>query len=70
MASVSFRSPVCSTKRAGNAFPASAAAAQFVNYNNANGGDYHLLPRALTGSDGKDLGADINAVQAAIAGVN
>ena len=62
-----------STWPSGNAFPASTAAVQFVNYNNGNGGDYHLLPSspyANAGSDGKDLGADINAVQAAIAGVN
>jgi hypothetical protein len=52
---------------AGNYFPANAAAAQFVNYNNANGGDYHLLPSSPyknAGTDGKDLGADIDAIQA------
>jgi len=56
----------------GNYFPASPADTQFVNYNEGNGGDYHLLsssPYKNMGSDGKDLGADIDAIQAAIAGV-
>ena len=55
-----------------NMFPASPNAVLFVNYNNADGGDYHLLsasPYKNAGSDGKDLGADIDAVQSAIAGV-
>jgi hypothetical protein len=45
---------------------------QFVNYNNANGGNYKLLttsPYHNAGSDGKDLGADIAAVSSHIAGV-
>jgi hypothetical protein len=48
-----------------NMFPANPAAVQFVNYNNGNGGDYHLLsssPYKDAGSDGKDLGADIDAI--------
>jgi len=56
----------------GNYFPATASAVGFVNYNNANGGDYHLQsnsPYKNAGSDGKDLGADIGAIEAAIAGV-
>jgi hypothetical protein len=56
----------------GNFFPASTAAVQFVNYNNGNGGDYRLQassPYKNAGSDGKDLGADINAIQSAISGV-
>jgi hypothetical protein len=56
----------------GNFFPSSPTAVGFVNYNNGNGGDYHLLsssPYKNAGSDGKDLGADINAIQAATAGV-
>ena len=56
----------------GNMFPAGVASVQFVNYNNANGGDYHLQansPYKGAGTDGKDLGADINALNAAIAGV-
>lgn len=55
----------------GNNFPSTASAVQFTNYNNANGGDYQLLstsPYANAGSDGKDLGADMSAIQAAIAG--
>jgi hypothetical protein len=43
-----------------------------TNFSNGNGGNYRLLsgsPYANAGSDGKDLGADISAIQAAIAGV-
>ena len=57
---------------AGNYFPQSTAAVQFLNFNNAQGGDYHLLsssPYKNAGSDGKDLGADVSAIQAAIVGV-
>ncbi|PYX72540.1 MAG: hypothetical protein DMG78_12055, partial [Acidobacteria bacterium] len=57
---------------AGNYFPAAASAVGFVNYNNSIGGDYHLRsssPYKNAGSDGKDLGADMNALDAAIAGV-
>ncbi|MGA7236882.1 MAG: hypothetical protein WBY44_14440, partial [Bryobacteraceae bacterium] len=56
----------------GNYFPASASAVQFTNFSNGNGGNYTLLsgsPYANAGSDGKDLGADIAAIQSAIAGV-
>ncbi len=56
----------------GNFFPATASAVNFVNYNNGNGGDYHLQsssPYKNAGSDGKDLGADIDAIDTAIAGV-
>jgi hypothetical protein len=45
----------------------------FVNYNNGNGGDYHLLPSSPAkgaGSDGLDLGANVDAVYQAISGVN
>jgi hypothetical protein len=61
-----------STWPKGNRFPVNAAAVQFVNYNNGNGGDYQLQsssPYKNAGSDGKDLGADIAALEAAIAGV-
>jgi len=61
-----------STFPAGNYFPASESAVEFVNYNQGNGGDYHLQsssPYKNAGSDGKDLGADIDAVESAIAGV-
>jgi hypothetical protein len=56
----------------GNYLPATAAAVKFVNYNNANGGNYKLLitsPYHNAGTDGKDLGADITAVSSHIAGV-
>jgi hypothetical protein len=55
----------------GNSFPTSANLVQFANFNNGNGGNYRLVsssPFANAGSDGKDLGADISAIQAAIAG--
>ena len=55
-----------------NLFPSSAGAVQFANFNNAIGGDYTLLsssPYKSAGTDGKDLGADISAIQSAIAGV-
>ncbi len=55
----------------GNQF-GTTATAQFVNYNNGNGGDYHLLsssPYKNAASDGLDIGANINAVLSAIAGV-
>ncbi len=57
---------------AGNYFPATVSAIGFVNYNNGNGGDYHLQsssPYKNAGSDGKDLGADIDSLESAIADV-
>jgi hypothetical protein len=56
----------------GNYLPASPAAVQFVNYNNADGGDYRLLttsPYHNAGTDGKDLGADVTAVNSHTGGV-
>jgi hypothetical protein len=56
---------------ADNFFPPSQSSVDFVNYANGNGGDYHLQSRSLfrnAGTDGKDLGADINALEAATAG--
>jgi hypothetical protein len=55
-----------------NFFPASASTVQFVNYNGGIGGDYRLQsssPYKAKGTDGKDLGADLDAVNTAIAGV-
>jgi hypothetical protein len=55
-----------------NYFPIDPGAVEFVNYNQGNGGDYHLLdssPYENKGTDGKDLGADIDALMNAIAGV-
>jgi len=57
---------------ANNFFPATPADVQFVNYNNGNGGNYQLLnssPYKNAGTDGKDLGADIAGLNAALAGV-
>jgi Putative Ig domain len=57
---------------ASNYFPATIGGMQFVNFNGGNGGDYHLLsssPYKNAASDGKDIGADINAIQSMIAGV-
>ena len=55
-----------------NFFPASADTVQFVNYNGGNGGNYQLQktsPYRGKGTDGKDLGADMNAILSAIVGV-
>ncbi len=54
-----------------NVFLPSVSAVGFVNFNNGNGGDYRLQPNSPLknrGTDGKDLGADVNAVNAATAG--
>jgi hypothetical protein len=56
----------------GNHFPGAPATVNFVNYKNGNGGDYHLQsasPFKKAGIDGKDLGADIDALDTEIAGV-
>ena len=56
----------------GTALPADVTAVKFLNYNNGKGGDYHLQsssPYKNLGSDGKDLGADVDAILAATAGV-
>jgi hypothetical protein len=56
----------------GNFFPAAATNVQFTSYNNAIGGNYQLLsssPYKNAASDGKDIGADITALQSATAGV-
>jgi hypothetical protein len=55
-----------------NFFPSTAKDVRFVNYNGGNGGDYHLQPSSPykhKGTDGKDLGADMDAITAATAGV-
>ena len=56
----------------GNFLPASVTTVRFVNYNGGNSGDYHLQPSSpytAKGTDGKDLGADLDAIQSATAGV-
>ena len=55
-----------------NFFPATVSAVDFVNFNNGNGGDYRLTsasPFKGMATDGRDPGADINAIQAATSGV-
>jgi Putative Ig domain len=57
---------------AANLFPQTFIDAEFVNYNNGNGGNYALQPSSLyknKGTDGKDLGADIVGLDAALANV-
>ncbi|MFZ0815694.1 MAG: hypothetical protein WAM78_09250 [Candidatus Sulfotelmatobacter sp.] len=57
---------------ANNFFPPAAGAVRFVNYKGGNGGDYHLQPSSRykgKGTDGKDLGADVDALESATAGV-
>jgi len=56
----------------GNFFPASNAAVGFLNYQGGNGGNYELQPGSPyknAGTDGKDLGADIGAIQSETSGV-
>ena len=67
-----------------NYFPSDGSALGFVNYQNGNGGDYRLCrgpgdpaascteasPYLGQGSDGRDIGADIDAVNAATAEVD
>ncbi|MFQ6030379.1 MAG: hypothetical protein ACE5Q6_23130 [Dehalococcoidia bacterium] len=53
-------------------FLPSLATVQFVNFNSGQNGDYHLQPSSPFkngGEDGKDIGADIDAVLSATAGV-
>ena len=55
-----------------NLFPQTINDAGFVNYNNGNGGNYELQansPYKNKGTDGKDLGADIVGLNAALANV-
>jgi hypothetical protein len=56
----------------GNFFPATVNDVGFVNFNNGNGGDYHLhvgSPYKGAASDRRDPGADIDALDAALQGV-
>jgi hypothetical protein len=56
----------------GNFFPGTVNEVGLVNYNDGNGGDYHLQassPYKGKASDGRDPGADIDAVNAAVQGV-
>ena len=56
----------------GNFFPANPQAVQFVAYDGANGGDYRLLSSSKylgAGTDGKNLGADIETINTITAGV-
>ena len=53
-------------------FPQTVNDVGFVNYNNGNGGNYELQsnsPYKNKGTDGKDLGADIVGLNAALANV-
>lgn len=57
---------------AGNMFPSTIGEVGLVNFSDGNGGDYHLHPSSPykgKSSDGRDPGADIDAVNAAIEGV-
>jgi hypothetical protein len=58
---------------ASNFFPTTPQTVQFVSYNSANGGNYRLLSSskyANAGTDGKNLGANIDQIDAATAGVS
>ena len=55
-----------------NYFPATPEDVGFVNFNGGNGGNYELLstsPYKNKGTDGKDLGADIAGLNAALVNV-
>ena len=55
---------------AGNTFPASVTSMGFVNYNNAIGGNYALSASSpYKAKQGSDPGADVSAINTAIAGV-
>jgi hypothetical protein len=57
---------------AGNLFPPDTDAVRFVNFNGGVDGDYTLQPDSPyrnAGTDGRDLGADIVGLDAALAGV-
>jgi hypothetical protein len=61
-----------STWPAGNLFSQTIADVGFTNFNNGDGGNYELLPSSPyknAGTDGKDLGADIVGLNAALANV-
>jgi hypothetical protein len=54
---------------AGNHYPASLSAVGFVSYAPLNGGNYRLAPTSLyrnAGNDGKDVGANFDAINAAV----
>jgi hypothetical protein len=56
----------------GNATPKKPADIGFANFKDGAGGDYHLASKSKyrhAGTDGKDLGADIDAIEKATAGV-
>jgi hypothetical protein len=57
---------------ANNMFPQTIGDVEFANYNNGNNGNYALQPSSpykYKGTDGKDLGADIIGLNAALANV-
>jgi len=61
-----------STWPASNFFPTSGTAVEFVNYNGGSGGNYTLESASsykYAGTDGKDLGANVLGVTAAVAKV-
>jgi hypothetical protein len=69
---------------AGALEPSSASTVGFANYSNGNGGDYRLCqgpgnpvasctaasPYVNAGTDGRDIGADVNTLNSLISGVN
>ncbi len=67
------KTPHCGTlKSCSQFFVKNWKAVGFVNFSEGNGGDYHLQsssPYRKAGTDGKDIGANIDAVNAAIADV-
>lgn len=55
----------------GNDFPPAPNSVEFTNFNGGTGGNYRLMdssPYKNRGTDGKDIGADVAAVEAATSG--
>jgi len=67
------KAPHCgASKSCQQFFPKDWKAVRFTNFADGNGGDYHLTPSSpyrQAATDGKDIGADIDAVNSATYGV-
>ncbi|HTU41347.1 MAG TPA: hypothetical protein VMF10_06535 [Candidatus Aquilonibacter sp.] len=56
-----------------NFFAKSSGAVKFIKYSGGDGGDYHLQPSSPykgNATDGKDIGADVDAIHVATAGAD
>ena len=68
------KTPHCGAlKSCSQFFPTDWKAVGFVNFNNGKGGNYRLRPSSPyhnAGTDGKDIGANMDALNAALAGID